>query len=138
VRYVSTDYTLHHIRPIQAVHAVRAHVPHLSVYHLTRAIVDFLSSVHPELQVGHEIVKGVKFILDLVDKFREVLPTHLAALVVEVEPHILNKVVLQSIHDVSESSADTKLRALFVNQIDENLLTIGGFNLGDMFMCEVK
>jgi hypothetical protein len=115
VRYVSTDYTLHHIRPIQAVHAVRAHVAHLSVYDLTRAIIDFLSSVHAELQVGHEIVKGVKFILDLVDEFGEVLPSHLAALVVEVEPHILNKVVLHSIHDVSESSPDTKLGALFVN-----------------------
>jgi hypothetical protein len=76
--------------------------------------------------------------LDLVDEFGEVLPSHLAALVVEVKPHILNKVVLHSIHDVSESSADTKLRALFVNKIDENLFTIGGFNLGDMFMCEVK
>jgi hypothetical protein len=54
----------------------------------------------------------------------------------EVKPHILNQVVLHSIHDLGESSADTQLRALFVNQIDENLLIIGGFNLSDMLVSE--
>jgi hypothetical protein len=106
---ISAEDTLHNICPIQAVHAVRAHIAHLTVYHLTRAIVDFLSSVHTELQIGHKIVERVKLIFDLIDEFGEVFPSHLAALVMEIEPHILNKVILHSIHDLSECSADTKL-----------------------------
>lgn len=87
---ISTEYTLHHIGTVKAVHAVCAHNPNLAIRHLAGAIVDLLATIHSELQVSHEIVERVQLILNLVDKFRKVLPFHLATLVVEVEPDILN------------------------------------------------
>lgn len=121
---VSTEYALHHIGTIQAVHAVGSHYAHLTINHLAGAIVDLLAAVHTELQVGHEIVEGVELVLNLIHELRKVFPFHLATLVVEVEPHILYETVFNSVHDLSESSTDTQLRALFVNQVDKHLFTI--------------
>lgn len=121
---ISAENTLHYISTIQAVHAVGTHYAHLTIDNLASAIIDLLAAVHAKLQVSHKIVEGVELVLDLVHELRKILPFHLATLMVEVEPDILNEIVFNSVHDLRESITDTQLRALFVNQVNKHLFTI--------------
>lgn len=68
VRNVPAEDTLYNIGSVQAIHAVSAHITYLTIYHLTGTIVDFLSSVHTELQICHKVVERVKLIFYLINK----------------------------------------------------------------------
>ena len=138
VRDVAREHTLDHVGSVQAVHAVGPHVAHLPVCHLGRSLVHFLTAVHTELHVGHEVVEGVEFVLDLVDEFGQVLPLHFAALVVEVEPDVLDESVAHPVHDLREGGADAELRALLVDEVDEDLLAIRSLDLGHVLLRETQ
>ena len=47
------------------------------------------------LQSGSEVAEAVQFFLDNVDELGEVLPLHLLALAVEVEPDVVEILVLE-------------------------------------------
>lgn len=135
---VSTEDRLDDVGTIEAIHAVDTDSTSLAVHKLTGAWSDVLDVIKPGAKVGGEVIKAVKLLLNEVNQLGKVLPLHLAALVMEVEPHILNELILHLINDVSEGSTDTELRAFLINQVDENLLTIGLLDLLNVFLSKLQ
>ena len=120
--YVPTDHRLNNISSVKAVHAVSANVSLLTINDLTCAICDFLSLVHAKLELSDEMIICVKLLLDHVNKLREVLPLHLTAFMMKIEPDILDLFILNFINDVGKCVSNALLRALLVNKVYEDLL----------------
>lgn len=55
----------------------------------------------------------------------------------EVKPNVFDELVFHLIHDGSELRPNSELRALLVDQIDENLLSINLLHLIDVFLSEL-
>lgn len=94
--------------------------------------------VEPGAKVCDEVIEPIKFLLDHIDQLGEVLPLHLAALMMEIEPHVLDELVLHLVDDVRKSRSNTQLRPLLIDQVDEHLLTISLLDLLYVFLCELK
>ena len=106
VRYVSAQHRLHHVGSVQTVHAVDTHVALLFAEHLACLVVDFVPLLHAAVQSGQEVLEVGQFVLDYVSQFGQILPPHLPALVVEIEPHVKQLAVLHVVDQLSELSAD--------------------------------
>ena len=122
--YVPTEHRLHDISTVKAVHAVNSYISDLLIGDLTGTLIQLFSAVKTEVESCHEIVEAMEFVLHLLDQLRKVLPLHLPAFVVEVEPYILDKLIFNLVNNLSELSADAKLRPFLVYQIDKDLLAI--------------
>jgi hypothetical protein len=68
------------------------------------------------------MIISVNLLLNHVNKLREVLPLHLTAFMMKIEPHILDLFVLNFINDVGKCVSNALLRALLINKIYEDLL----------------
>ena len=78
----------------------------------------------------------MKLVLDLIHQLGKVLPLHLTALVMEIEPNVFNELVLDLLHDARKLCANSELRPLFVDKVYEYLLSILTFDLIDMLLSE--
>jgi hypothetical protein len=68
------------------------------------------------------MIVSVKLLLDHINKLREVLPLHLTAFMMKIEPYILDLFVLNFINDVGKCVSNALLRALLINKVNEDLL----------------
>ena len=98
---------MHNICAVKAVHAVHSDISDLLVGDLASALIQFLSAVESEVKSRHEVIKAMQLVLDLLHQLRKVLPLHLSALVVEIEPHILDKLIFDLVYDAGELRTDT-------------------------------
>ncbi len=98
---------MYNIRAVKAVHAVHSDISDLLIGDLASALIQLLSAVESEVESCHEVIKAMQLVLDLLHQLREVLPLHLSALVVEIEPHILDKLIFNLVDDTGELSPDT-------------------------------
>ena len=115
---------MYYIRAVKAVHAVHSDISDLLVGDLTSALIQFFSAVESEVESRHEVIKAMQLVLDLLHQLGKVLPLHLSALVMEIEPHILDKLIFNLVDDAGELRADTKLRPFFVDQVNEDLFAV--------------
>lgn len=56
----------------------------------------------------------------------------------EIEPYILDEFGLDLSDYLSESSSNLELRALFINQVDEDLVTIVSLHLINVLLSKGK
>jgi hypothetical protein len=98
---------LNNICAVKAVHAVNSDISDLLVGDLASALIQLLSAVESEVKSRHEVIKAMQLVLDLLHQLREVLPLHFSALVMEVEPNILDKLIFNLVDNAGELRADT-------------------------------
>lgn len=84
----------------------------------SRPIVEAGGQVHLEAAVGLELTGYY------LDETRQVLPLHVLALAVEIEPHVANIFVAQVLIKSSKLVTDALLRTFFVDQVDAHLLAV--------------
>ena len=119
-RYLATNYTLDYICSVQAVHTVCAEHAFL----LGKDVEGPITSANS----GNFRWKG-SIRLELFSKdsnqLWKVLPLHLLALGVEVEPHVLKVFIIQIFEHSCESVSHSLLWTLLINEIHPVLFTIG-------------
>jgi len=93
VSNVSAYHRLHYVSSVKAIHAVNSDVSCLLILNYCVPFIDLVSLIKPMIKVHHEVLKIIELVLDLNDETRKVLPLHLFAFGVEVEPDIFNKAV---------------------------------------------
>ena len=93
---------MYNIRAVKAVHAVNSDIPDLLVCDLAGALIQLFSSVESKVKSRHEVIKAMQLVLDLLHQLREVLPLHLSALVMEIEPDILDKLIFNLVNNAGE------------------------------------
>ena len=98
---------MYYIRAVKAVHAVHSDISDLLVGNLASALIQLFSAVESKVQSRHEVIKAIQLVLDLLHQLRKVLPLHLSALLMEIEPHILDKLIFNLVYDAGELLADT-------------------------------
>jgi hypothetical protein len=76
----------------------------------------------------------MQLVLDLIHQLREVLPLHLSALVMEIEPNILDKLIFNLVDNAGELCPDTKLRPFLVDQVNKYLLTVELLDLSHVLL----
>lgn len=98
---------MNNICTVKAVHAVHSDISDLLVGDLASALIQLLSAVESEVKSRHEVIKAMQLVLDLLHQLREVLPLHFSALVMEVEPNILDKLIFNLVDNAGELRTDT-------------------------------
>ena len=98
---------MYYIRAVKAVHAVHPDISDLLVGDLASALIQLFSAVESEVESRHEVIKAMQLVLDLLHQLRKVLPFHLSALVMEIEPHILDKLIFNLVDYAGELLTDT-------------------------------
>ena len=93
---------MYNIRAVKAVHAVNSDIPDLLVCDLASALIQLFSSVESKVKSRHEVIKAMQLVLNLLHQLREVLPLHLSALVMEIEPDILDKLIFNLVNNAGE------------------------------------
>jgi hypothetical protein len=112
---IATKYRLHDISSIKAVHTIHSDVSRLPIGNSACPLIDLLARIYPMIEAGHKVIESMKLILDLIYQFRKIFPLHLSALVMKIEPNVLNQLILQLCDYLCECRADPKLRSLFVD-----------------------
>lgn len=116
---------MNNIRPIEAIHAIRPKRSFLCLYYLKiLRLVKHLPVVHPTSDCGHEISIILELIFANVYKLRQVIPFHFLALTMEVKPNVTEILVLELIVELGKLVTYTLLSALFVNEVDQVLITV--------------
>lgn len=77
-------------------------------------------------------------ILDNGYKFGQVLPLHILALSMEVEPDIVNVRISQALDHLSHLLADPFLASLLINQVDPILLSVVFLRLFDVLLRSLQ
>eukprot|EP01137_Pigoraptor_chileana_P014260 Opistho-2@4982 len=101
------DHALYDVCAVQTVDAVRAECPRLARQNGTIA-------------VKLEIPLLIEIRRNLVHKQRQFVPAHLAAFVVEVKCNVPRLLVVDCLECVGKRLPQRQLRALLVNEVDEN------------------
>jgi hypothetical protein len=115
VSNISVQHWLYYILAVKAVHADHSDISNLLVGNLASALIQLFSAVESEVQSRHEVIKAVQLVFDLLYQLWKVFPLHLSAIVMEIEPHILDKLIFNFVDDAGELRADTKLRPFLVD-----------------------
>jgi hypothetical protein len=64
---ISAQDRLDDISPIKTIHAVNSNVANLFVEDLASCLVNFVSMIETEINLGHEIIESVKFVLNFIN-----------------------------------------------------------------------
>ena len=121
---LAREDALHDVCSVKTVHAVRAHHTDLSARNGARLRIDQLSLTKSNLHISHKMSITHHLLLDNVDEFFEILPFHLLALPMEVEPHIVNVGICDCLVNLRHFITNALLAALFVDQVNPELLRV--------------
>ena len=135
---LAREDALYDICSVKTVHAVSAHHSNLSARNIARLRINQLSLSKSNLHISHKMPITHHFFLDNVDEFLQVLPLHLLALAMEVEPHIVNVWIVDRLVNLRHFITDTLLTALFVDQVNPELLRVILLRLFDMPLRGLK
>ena len=135
---LAREDALHDVCSVKTVHAVRAHHTDLSARNGACLSIDQLSLTKSNLHISHKMSITHHLLLDNVDEFFEILPFHLLALPMEVEPHIVNVWIVDRLVNLRHFITDTLLTALFVDQVNPELLRVILLRLFDMPLRGLK
>ena len=86
--------TLDDVSSVEAVHAVCPHDTSLSAQDPASCRINVLSLVKGHIHLSHEVTILLQLVINRGNQLREVLPFHLLALAVEVEPGVADVLIL--------------------------------------------
>ena len=130
------NHRLHYVRAVEAVHAICAHRTALLAHYFDSVLrCKLCRLVEPAIEKSKEKVVGVEVALCLSDETRKVLPLHLSAFVVKIEPDVSKSFLADFSHQRGKCVSNSLLRALFVDQIDEKILVVNRHLLLQVLLC---
>ena len=135
---LTREDALDDVGAIEAVHAVCAHDTYLSALDATCLTINQLSLTEANVELGHEVSITHQFLLDNSDELAKVLPLHILALSMEIEPDVFNVFVFKRLCDLRHFFANTFLATLFVDKIDEILFCIVSLGLFYVLLCSLQ
>ena len=138
VRDLTREDALNDVCSVKTVHAVRAHHTDLSARNGACLRIDQLSLTKSNLHISHKMSITYHLLLDNVNEFFEILPFHFLALPMEVEPHIVNVGISDCLVNLRHFITNTLLAALFVDQVNPELLRVILLRLSNMLLRGLK
>ena len=135
---LAREDALYDVCSVKTVHAVRAHHSDLSARNVTRLRINQLSLSKSDLHISHKMPVTHHLLLDNVDEFLEVLPFHILALAMEVEPHVVNVRISDLLVNLRHFITNALLAALFVDQVNPELLRVVLLRLSDVPLRGLK